>query len=220
MLGGVRSPWQTVAELAADIAAWAQLNTGMFAIYEGRRFQGMTGIQDRPQMAAAWRCVSPSGQKPAAAAWRARPRRPPCFTLMIAQALPALLPSRGQRTSARAWCLDQSAWSNATRSCATAMSCWFMKAWQRREQCSQGQNLFFEKRKKKTFAIRATRSDQRPARHQHPKVFLLLFLQKMKNLPSYRRSPATARRARRHPTKHSPANPKPSMPQVPGSGTS
>ena len=48
MLGGVRSPWQTVAELASDIADWAQLNTGMFAIYEGARFQGMTGIQDRP----------------------------------------------------------------------------------------------------------------------------------------------------------------------------
>ena len=48
MLGGVRSPWQIVAELAADVSAWAQLNTGMFAIYEGRRFEGMTGIQDRP----------------------------------------------------------------------------------------------------------------------------------------------------------------------------
>ncbi len=48
MLGGVRSPWQTVAELAEDIAAWAQRRTGMFAIYEGTRFQGMTGIADRP----------------------------------------------------------------------------------------------------------------------------------------------------------------------------
>ncbi len=48
MLGGVRSPWKAVAELAVDITMWAQRNTGMFAIYEGPRFQGMTGIQDRP----------------------------------------------------------------------------------------------------------------------------------------------------------------------------
>jgi RimJ/RimL family protein N-acetyltransferase len=48
MLGGVRSPWQVVAELADDVAAWARRNTGIFAIYEGRQFHGITGVHERP----------------------------------------------------------------------------------------------------------------------------------------------------------------------------
>ncbi len=48
MLGGVRSPWQVVSELADDVAAWARLNTGMFAICEGPTFQGITGVHERP----------------------------------------------------------------------------------------------------------------------------------------------------------------------------
>jgi RimJ/RimL family protein N-acetyltransferase len=47
MLGGVRSPWQVVGELADDVSAWARLNAGMFAIYENARFQGITGVQAR-----------------------------------------------------------------------------------------------------------------------------------------------------------------------------
>jgi RimJ/RimL family protein N-acetyltransferase len=47
MLGGVRSPWQVVAELAEDVSAWARLNAGIFAIYEFSRFHGMTGVQER-----------------------------------------------------------------------------------------------------------------------------------------------------------------------------
>ena len=48
MLGGVRSPWQTVAELAADVSAWARLNAGIFTIYNGPAFQGITGVHERP----------------------------------------------------------------------------------------------------------------------------------------------------------------------------
>ena len=48
MLGGVRSHWQTVAELAEEIAYWGVNGVGMFSIWEGPRFQGMTGIHDRP----------------------------------------------------------------------------------------------------------------------------------------------------------------------------
>jgi RimJ/RimL family protein N-acetyltransferase len=48
MLGGVRSPWQVVGELAEDVSAWARLNAGIFAVYEGRYFQGITGVQERP----------------------------------------------------------------------------------------------------------------------------------------------------------------------------
>jgi RimJ/RimL family protein N-acetyltransferase len=48
MLGGVRSPWQTADELAADIAYWATRGVGIFAVREGRRFHGITGIHDRP----------------------------------------------------------------------------------------------------------------------------------------------------------------------------
>ena len=47
MLGGVRSPWQVSGELAEDISAWARLNAGIFAVYEGKNFQGITGVQER-----------------------------------------------------------------------------------------------------------------------------------------------------------------------------
>jgi RimJ/RimL family protein N-acetyltransferase len=47
MLGGVRSPWQAAEELAADVLDWGMRGAGMFAIVEGRRFQGMTGVQLR-----------------------------------------------------------------------------------------------------------------------------------------------------------------------------
>jgi len=48
MLGGVRSPWQAVAELAEDIATWARFGCGMFAIHERTLFQGVTGLHERP----------------------------------------------------------------------------------------------------------------------------------------------------------------------------
>ncbi len=48
MLGGVRSHWQVVEELAEDRAYWAAHNIGMFAIREGTVFQGITGIHERP----------------------------------------------------------------------------------------------------------------------------------------------------------------------------
>ena len=48
MLGGVRSAWQTVTELADEIAYWGEHGVGMFSIWEGKLFHGMTGIHDRP----------------------------------------------------------------------------------------------------------------------------------------------------------------------------
>jgi RimJ/RimL family protein N-acetyltransferase len=48
MLGGVRSSWQTVTELADEIAYWGAHGVGMFSIWEGQRFQGITGLHDRP----------------------------------------------------------------------------------------------------------------------------------------------------------------------------
>jgi RimJ/RimL family protein N-acetyltransferase len=48
MLGGVRSRAETVQELADDIAYWGANGAGMFAIYEGAAFQGITGFHDRP----------------------------------------------------------------------------------------------------------------------------------------------------------------------------
>ncbi len=48
MLGGVRSGWQVVDELTNDRIYWAAQGVGMFAIREGRVFQGTTGIHDRP----------------------------------------------------------------------------------------------------------------------------------------------------------------------------
>lgn len=48
MLGGVRSRWQAIEELAADRITWAVEGVGMFAVREGRVFQGITGIHERP----------------------------------------------------------------------------------------------------------------------------------------------------------------------------
>ena len=48
MLGGVRSRWQTIDELVEDRITWAVEGVGMFAIREGRAFQGTTGIHERP----------------------------------------------------------------------------------------------------------------------------------------------------------------------------
>jgi RimJ/RimL family protein N-acetyltransferase len=51
MLGGVRSPAQTQAELAADIAFWGARGFGIWAIREAspaRAFLGITGLMDRP----------------------------------------------------------------------------------------------------------------------------------------------------------------------------
>lgn len=48
MLGGVRTPWQAMDELAEDIAYWGEHRVGMFAVREGGAFQGVVGIHDRP----------------------------------------------------------------------------------------------------------------------------------------------------------------------------
>ena len=48
MLGGVRSAWQVVDELAEDRAFWSDHQIGMFSIREHGIFQGTTGIHDRP----------------------------------------------------------------------------------------------------------------------------------------------------------------------------
>ncbi len=48
MLGGIRTPWQTMDELAQDIAYWGCHLVGMFAVREGGAFQGVVGIHDRP----------------------------------------------------------------------------------------------------------------------------------------------------------------------------
>ncbi len=48
MLGGLRTPWQTIDELTADTAFWAANSIGMFAIREDGFFQGTTGIHLRP----------------------------------------------------------------------------------------------------------------------------------------------------------------------------
>ncbi len=48
MLGGVRSAWQVVDELAEDRAFWSDHQIGMFSIREQGIFQGTTGIHDRP----------------------------------------------------------------------------------------------------------------------------------------------------------------------------
>ena len=48
MLGGVRTPWQVIDELAADRAFWSANRIGMFAIREHDIFQGTTGIHERP----------------------------------------------------------------------------------------------------------------------------------------------------------------------------
>ena len=48
MLGGVRSRTQATDEMVADVAFWARRRVGIFAIREDGRFQGMTGLHDRP----------------------------------------------------------------------------------------------------------------------------------------------------------------------------
>jgi len=48
MLGGVRGSLQVIDELTQDIADWGANGIGMFAIREGQRFHGITGIQTRP----------------------------------------------------------------------------------------------------------------------------------------------------------------------------
>ncbi len=48
MLGGVRTAWQVLDELAEDRAFWAANQIGMFSIREHGIFQGTTGIHDRP----------------------------------------------------------------------------------------------------------------------------------------------------------------------------
>jgi RimJ/RimL family protein N-acetyltransferase len=48
MLGGVRSPWQVAEELAEDLQTWARFGAGIFSIHEGRLFQGITGLHERP----------------------------------------------------------------------------------------------------------------------------------------------------------------------------
>ena len=48
MLGGVQSRSQATDEMVADIAFWARRRVGIFAIRENGRFQGMTGVHERP----------------------------------------------------------------------------------------------------------------------------------------------------------------------------
>ena len=48
MLGGVRSRAQATDEMVADVAFWARRRVGIFSIREEGRFQGMTGLHDRP----------------------------------------------------------------------------------------------------------------------------------------------------------------------------
>ena len=48
MLGGVRSVWQVIDELAEDRAFWAAHRIGMFSVREGSVFQGTTGLHERP----------------------------------------------------------------------------------------------------------------------------------------------------------------------------
>jgi RimJ/RimL family protein N-acetyltransferase len=48
MLGGVRSRTQATGEMVTDIAFWARRRIGIFTIRENGRFQGMTGVHERP----------------------------------------------------------------------------------------------------------------------------------------------------------------------------
>jgi RimJ/RimL family protein N-acetyltransferase len=48
MLNGVRTRSQATDEMVADIAFWARRRVGIFTIREEERFQGMTGVHDRP----------------------------------------------------------------------------------------------------------------------------------------------------------------------------
>jgi RimJ/RimL family protein N-acetyltransferase len=48
MLGGVRSAWQTAAELADDVVEWGADGFGTWAIRQNGRFLGITGLERRP----------------------------------------------------------------------------------------------------------------------------------------------------------------------------
>jgi RimJ/RimL family protein N-acetyltransferase len=48
MLGGVRSAWQTAAELADDVAQWGTDGFGTWAIRQEGEFLGITGLERRP----------------------------------------------------------------------------------------------------------------------------------------------------------------------------
>ena len=48
MLGGVRTRAKAEAEMAEDVAFWAERGIGIFSILEQGRFVGMTGVHERP----------------------------------------------------------------------------------------------------------------------------------------------------------------------------
>ena len=48
MLGGVRTRAQAEAEMADDLAFWGRCRIGIFTVREEGRFQGMTGLHERP----------------------------------------------------------------------------------------------------------------------------------------------------------------------------
>ena len=48
MLGGVRNRIQATEEMADDIAFWGRRRVGIFTIREAGRFQGMSGMHERP----------------------------------------------------------------------------------------------------------------------------------------------------------------------------
>ncbi len=48
MLGGVRSPGQSAAEMADDVAAWGREGVGIFTVREQGQFRGITGVHERP----------------------------------------------------------------------------------------------------------------------------------------------------------------------------
>ncbi len=47
MLGGVRTPLRTIEELAAEMAMWARTGLGIWAVFEGETFVGVTGFMER-----------------------------------------------------------------------------------------------------------------------------------------------------------------------------
>jgi len=47
MLGGVRVPVQVVEELAAEMTMWSRRGVGIWAVFEGRAFVGITGFMER-----------------------------------------------------------------------------------------------------------------------------------------------------------------------------
>jgi RimJ/RimL family protein N-acetyltransferase len=47
MLGGVRNPAQVVEDLAQDVGNWGRYGFGMWAVREGSRFVGITGLEHR-----------------------------------------------------------------------------------------------------------------------------------------------------------------------------